>query len=249
MKPLIVTIAVFLSTISYGQTISDYKYVESIASSVINDGHILVKPFNYKKTGFVLKNYWFRELEKFDYYSFSKGDTLLGIFFTINNKEQKPYDLMSNGDGFLVVPPFVSFEIQEELNPFYSDDKIKYGVYQSQLYPDIISPFIGQIKTCRSGIWPLSTSFGRASKKGVILMEVFFVNSSEYLEAGGNEIADISFIPNYLSPKGELFESTLVLEDLLTSKDEILKKLNSIKDKTYIDVDNKADRKVLQIIF
>ena len=80
-------------------------------------------------------------------------------------------------------------------------------------------------------------------------MEVFFVKSNEYLEVGGNEVADISFIANYLNPKGEQFESTLVLEDLLTSKDEILKKLNSIKDKTYIDVDNKADRKVLQIIF
>ena len=234
---------------SYGQTISDYKYVESIASSVINDGHKLVQPFKYEKTDFVLRNYWFRELDKFEYYSFLKGDTLLGIFFTSKKNTEKPFHLMSTGDGFLVVPPFVPFEIQEELNPFYSDEKIKYGVYQSQLYPEIISPYVGQVETCRSGIWPMSISLATANKKGVILMEIFFVASNEYLDIGGNEIADISFIETYVNPKGEVFKSTLALEDLLTSKEEIQKKLNSIKNKTYIDVDNKNDRKILQIIF
>ena len=249
MKPLILTIAMLLSVKSYSQTISDYKYIESIAASVINDGHKLVQPFKYEPTDFVLKNYWFREIERFEYYSFLKGDTLLGIFFTIKNGEEKPYNLMYNGDGFLVVPPFVPFEIQEELNPFYSDDEIKYGVYQSQLYPELSSPFVGQVETCGSGIWPLSISLATANKKGVILMEVFFVASDEYLDIGGNEIADISFIDTYVNPKGVAFESTLVLEDIITSKEEILKKLNTIKNNTYIDIDNKTDRKILQIIF
>lgn len=233
----------------FGQSLSDYQYIKSTAYEAITNGQSLVKPFSFEATSIEVKNYWLRDLNSFSYYNFLKGDTLIGVYFIPKDGYNSPYHLTYLGKGFLIVPPFVSIEIQKSNNPYSGDDKFKYGLYQSALFPNLSSPYTGDYVNCGSGIYPSIVERPEADSSGCILIELKFALKSSELDLHNNEIDSFEFIEEYTNPKGERFLSTIKPSNVLTDKQTILGHLNNSRRTTYIDDTNVSNQKVLLIVF